>query len=230
MMGAGRLTDKCMNTLQNYFGMAIRQNKGNILDMRNGIIAVLHHCTAFSSDEHRHIFCPKNDSSWCKWQVDKLKGTSSFKSKMNLPLAIFEEVKPIFQDLSKKELLTKCLHGQTQNTNEAFNLLIWDRCPKTTFVSKKIVEIAVGSAVINYNSGMLGLEDVYNKLGFFAGSQFYVGASKKDNNRIALARKKSQNDTKKRRKTLRAVKKGYIDLDREKEGGKSYEAGGFSSK
>ena len=77
---------------------------------------------------------------------------------------------------------------------------------------------------------MLGLEDVYNKLGFFAGSQFYVGASKKDNNHIALARKKSQNDTKKRRKTLRAVKKGYIDLDREKEGGKSYKAGGFSSK
>ena len=53
---------------------------------------------------------------------------------------------------------------------------------------------------------------------------------KKDNNRIAFARRKSQNGTKKRRKTLRAVKKGYIDLDREKEGGKSYEAGGFSSK
>ena len=32
---------------------------------------------------------------------------------------------PVFQDLSKDELLNKCLHGQTQNNNESLNNVIW---------------------------------------------------------------------------------------------------------
>ena len=33
----GRLTDKAINTLQNYFGMAIRQNKGNLYAMKKAV-------------------------------------------------------------------------------------------------------------------------------------------------------------------------------------------------
>ena len=55
-------------------------------------------------EENRHIFWPKVQKTWCKWQLDKLNGISNYKSKLNLLKAIKEIIKPIFQDLSKNEL------------------------------------------------------------------------------------------------------------------------------
>ena len=34
---------------------------------------------------------------------------------------------PINMDLCKPEMLSKCLHGKTQNSNECFNGMIWNR-------------------------------------------------------------------------------------------------------
>ena len=82
----------------------------------------------------RAKFCTKGKSSWCKWQSDKVTKLNTYKSKVNLPEVIMSKLKPIFQELSKVEHLKKCLHGLTQNCNESFNQLIWNRCPKNIFV------------------------------------------------------------------------------------------------
>ena len=37
---------------------------------------------------------------------------------------------PINMDLCKPEILSKCLHDKTQNSNESFNYMIWNRVPK----------------------------------------------------------------------------------------------------
>ena len=42
--GKGRLTDRALNLLQNYFGIAIRQNS-NVPSMKKAIGAVLFHCS-----------------------------------------------------------------------------------------------------------------------------------------------------------------------------------------
>ena len=43
--GEGKITRKVLNTLQNYYGMAIRRtNNTSLLQMKMGIAAVLHHC------------------------------------------------------------------------------------------------------------------------------------------------------------------------------------------
>ena len=39
----GRLTDKMIDTMQNYYGLAIRQNKHNLQGMTNGVKAGLYH-------------------------------------------------------------------------------------------------------------------------------------------------------------------------------------------
>ena len=44
--------------------------------------------------------------------------------------SIVDFIKPVFQDLSRIDLLTKCTRGLTQNVNECLNGLIWDGCPK----------------------------------------------------------------------------------------------------
>ena len=43
--GKGRLTDKIINKMQNYYGMAIRQNPGQLHEMKKSIGAVLWHCS-----------------------------------------------------------------------------------------------------------------------------------------------------------------------------------------
>ena len=55
--GKGRLTDRAINLLQNYFGMA-----------------VLFHCSESECDEQRRLFCPRTENSWCKWQSDQITG------------------------------------------------------------------------------------------------------------------------------------------------------------
>ena len=43
------------------------------------------------------------------------------------------------------------LHGKTQNQNESFNSMIWDRIPKTRYVSLTQLELGVYDAVANFN-------------------------------------------------------------------------------
>ena len=161
--GRERLTDKAINVLQNYFGMAIRQNTASVCLMKRAIEAVLYHCGDID-DTTRHQFCPKTENGWCKWQQDKVKETIKHKNKVNLPSCIKRLLEPIFRDLSKDDLLEKCLHGQTQNANEAFNSLLWQKCPKETFVGRSTLEMATYSAIIHYIMGLRSLGMFFLKL------------------------------------------------------------------
>ena len=55
--------------MHSYYGLAIRNNKNQLFNMKKSIEAVLYHCTALANEELRHQFCPKGEESWCKWQV-----------------------------------------------------------------------------------------------------------------------------------------------------------------
>ena len=225
--GKGRLTDKAINTLQNYYGMAIRQNTQHLYGMKKAIGAVLHHCSDIPDESLRHRFRPVTEDSWCKWQSDKINGKSQYKKKVNLPLAIKEVLLPIFKDLSDDELLSKCLHGLTQNANEAINHIIWKKCPKNIYVSRDVLEIAVSSAVIDFNDGQTGLCKVAEEIGLNCGKFMIDGAIKADNERINNITRKSSEIEKKRRKKSRAIREGYDDKEKEAEGGDSYAAGQF---
>ena len=63
--GKGRLTNKVMNTLQNHYGMAIRQTTGNLYAMRKAAAAVLYHSINDPDSEKCHSFCPLRPDSWC---------------------------------------------------------------------------------------------------------------------------------------------------------------------
>ena len=68
----------------------------------------------------------------------------------------------VFQEklfiLSKDSELEKYLHGKTQNGNESFNGLIWERIPKTTSVTLLNLDFGVYDAVANFNIGMKKLQ------------------------------------------------------------------------
>ena len=128
--GKGKLTNKTIDLLQNYYGIAVRSNVGNLKGMQNNICAALFHVASSKTNNYHSAYCPPGESSWYKYQRDKSAGTSTYKPGHGLPLEIIKHVKPIFAELSKETLLSKCLHGKTQNQNESYNALIWERLPK----------------------------------------------------------------------------------------------------
>jgi len=185
LTGRGKLTESAVNTIQNYFGMAIRQTARNnnlndshkVYQMKKNIRAVLFHCTDFKSQSRRHVLCPVGPESWCKWKrTEGDKGNNDYKPKVNLPEwiyeiivkefndLIYEIIVKEFNDLSDDNLLAKCVHGETQNCNEGINNVIWSRCPKNIFVSKENLDMGVNSAVLSFNEGASGLKRVFEKL------------------------------------------------------------------
>ena len=102
--------------------------------------------------------------------------------------------------------------------------------PKNIFTSKKKkkkkVEMAVNSAIINYNDGFLSI-NVFGSVGFPVGRYFFFNANEKDDVHLKNMGRKSLEKNKTRRKTLRSQRKGFIDLEKENEGGDAYRAGEF---
>ena len=94
------------------------------------------------------MFCDKGETTWCKYQKAKLEGTA-FVDKPGIPIVVRDLILPVFTDLSKPDLLKKCLHGKTQNNNECLHGVVWKRIPKDIFVGRKVLEIGICSAIIN---------------------------------------------------------------------------------
>jgi hypothetical protein len=195
--------------------------------MKKGAWAVLFHNSDISEESERHKFCPRTRTSWCLWQSNKVTGETTYKTKLSLPLAIKAVLMPIFTDLTNETLLSKCLHGQTQNNNESLNALIWKRCPKDFFIGKKVLEISMNSAIIAFNDGSTAVEKVISAGGIEPSIFMQEGLRKLDCNRIKKMNHKSSAKGKIRRKQLRAIKKGYIDIEKELEKDPQYNSGGF---
>ena len=90
--GIGRLRDKDINRLQNYFGIAIRHNTGDINKMKIAIGAVLFHCCTAQDIETRHRYCCRDINTWCKdWHAVSNGNADTYKQKPGLPEPINQE-------------------------------------------------------------------------------------------------------------------------------------------
>ena len=118
-------------------------------------------------------------------------------------------------ELSLDNLLSKCLHSYTQNPNESFNQIIWEKCPKTHFVSKSVLELS-----ISFNGGYVLHKETFQQIGFHCEKYFLLGAIKKDKNCVIHMERKEKEVTKSRRKKLRGIRKEFNKDD-------SYVSGNF---
>ena len=133
--GRNRLTDAVCDSMQNFYGEAIRKNQGNLKGMVNDISAIPHHMVADPNTvmEEQHRFCPRHGNTSCKyWNKNKM-----YDEKNTLPHVFMEELEPIFTRLSDEKLLKRCLKCLTQNQNESAKGQLWSRCPKTVYCGKK---------------------------------------------------------------------------------------------
>jgi hypothetical protein len=217
----GRLTDSKIDVLQNYYGLAVRENLKDVDKMAKNIEASHFH-VASTNENPQHHLCPDGEDSWCGYKRDE----STYHHKNSIPKCIVDFIKPVFNDLSKKELLNKCTHGLTQNVNECLNGLIWDRCPKSTYVEQETLALATYLAILKFNEGDISFLKIFSELDITPDIFTNKGAEDCYTARIKLSARKSTEKVKKRRKTLRYLRKQYIDTSEEKEGA-TYEAGGF---
>ena len=121
-------------------------------------------------------------------------------------------------------MLRKCMHGL--HNNECLNGLIWDRCPKSTIVEQETVALATYLAVLKFNDGDISFLNIFQDLDITPGVFACKGAEDCDTARIKLFAKKTSEKVKMRRKTLRHLRKKYIDNEDDNEG-VTYKAGGF---
>lgn len=110
--GKGKLTNSLIDKLQNYYGIAIRSNTGDLSGMKSAIYASLFHCVS-SKKRNLHNHCPDGPESWCRYKQDKANNTKLYKPGPGIPDNIIALIKPIYNRLSNDELLNKCLDGKT---------------------------------------------------------------------------------------------------------------------
>ena len=112
--GKGLLTDKKIKLIHGQYRAAIRNHPGDTATMK-AVCAMYNHR---SGDPAK---CP----DWCP----ATKSGDMEKANKNIlpPFFLMKELLAIFEELSIDSLLEKCKHGGTQNANEAFHHLIWQR-------------------------------------------------------------------------------------------------------
>ncbi|GFW73548.1 uncharacterized protein TNCV_4327051 [Trichonephila clavipes] len=64
LSGKGKITDSFIDRLQNYYGIAVRSNVGNLSGLQQNVIAALFHCSS-SVEKPMHEQCPIGKDSWC---------------------------------------------------------------------------------------------------------------------------------------------------------------------
>lgn len=223
--GRGKLTDGTIDKLQNYYGIAIHANVGNLAGMKKAIHASLMHYA--SSESHLlHDHCPPGSASWCQYQQDKANHTSLYKHGPGLPLPVIAKVKPEYVRLSEDSLLEKCFHGKTQNQNEALNGMVWQSIPKEVYVGREILEMGLYDAVAYINIGTSAVLKLFDALGIPPRKFTEAGCRQQDQAHVHLTQGKSKGDTKRRRKVLRGQRKRKDDKRKEAEG-VNYASGQF---
>jgi len=205
--GRGKLTGKLIDELSMYYGLAIRRNTDSVENMRKEIYATLYH--KISTDEKpQHDRCPVGADSWCSWQKAKASHTLEiYTHKPAMPMHVFDAVQKIYEDLTREDLLSRCLGGFTQNANESLNAVVWSIAPKAISSGKSVVDIATNIAIITYNCGFGGLLDVMSTLQLKINSELYNFCMEVDQRRVKAANRSASNHRKSARKDLTSLRK-----------------------
>ena len=116
-----------------------------------------------STDDHGR--CPVGEDSWCGFQRHVAKKTTTYPPTNLLPKAVVSAIYTVFKALTAEELPSGCLHGRTQNQNEAINALIWQSATKEIHSNLPTVELATYLAVGHFNDGSRTILSVLENLG-----------------------------------------------------------------
>lgn len=227
----GSLTAEMIPRLQNYYRKAIIDNIPDVNKMKKAIYATLDHAMS-TDDKPLHSRCPGGEKSWCFFNraIAKQEAVPKHDSKtMKTVLRpdVVAKIMPVYCRLASDELLSKCTAGKTQNVNESVHSVIWRKCPKEIFVSKKKLEMAVTSAVTEFNMGCtanISMRDLVSTVKLSPAA--YKIGNRRDKRRLQQAATSTSENFKTSRKKLR-LSKSVTESRKKQQEGSTYQAGGF---
>ena len=115
LSGKGKLTEKVINSLQNFYGIAIRQNSGNLHEVKKAVCAFLWYCTDMKEIEVHHQSAQNENPVGVS-----IKEIKSLERKNIKPISIFQSGSMISSNqFLSDNLLSKCLHGRRPNSSES---------------------------------------------------------------------------------------------------------------
>lgn len=117
---------------------------------------------------------------------------------------VFSAVKPVYEEHTSDDLLTRCIGGFTQNSNESFNSVVWSMAPKTVFNGKNILDIAANMSVYIYNDGLSSIMEVMKALDMSIGKNCYNFCLQADTRRIQFSERSLNEAVKMARLNLRS--------------------------
>ena len=196
--GRGKLTELRIKELTNYYGSAIKNNKGDIVAMRTAVWASFFH-TVSNADNHNHNFCPSESTSWCFYQRAVADDRPPREHRRPLPQDVVAALKPICQRLGDPQLLQRCLDGKTSNSNECFHSLLWSVCPKERWGNLQTIETTLALSVQRFNKGSTALLDMLVQLELMTGPSMEEYVEKEDSNRVVEATRKTSTKEKRRK-------------------------------
>lgn len=157
--GRNKLTDNAIDKMQSFFGKHIRDNVGaDYLTMKKAVMSSFHHI--FSTDENpRHGLCKEGINSWCFYQKALAEGKKKEEIKhkkslvVNLDKEAQKKIRQVYDALTTKDILERCVRGLTQNANESFHSKMWARARKTKFAGLSRLSFVAQSAILDHNYG-----------------------------------------------------------------------------
>ena len=198
--GKGKLSGKVIDNLNRYYELAIRHNFDSVVKIKNAIWATYYHQQS-KDDNPQHDMCPSGEDSWCPYQKAlATTGVENFKHNYTpLPADVMKAIQPVYKDLSKYELLERCLGGFTQNANESLTQLIWKIAPKKLSGSKPIVEFASHVAPCTFNEGAGAFLTFLSDMNITVGPSAHEYIKAEDDNRINRAEMQAEHQSKEAR-------------------------------
>ena len=207
--GKGKLTQVRMKKWSQYYRNAGVKHAPDVDKTRDAIWAIYQHSVS-TEDDPQHDNC---DVDWCWWQqamaagVDPEERRREGRHDLPLPLPAAERLLPLFERLSKPDLLERCMSLGTSNANESLHSVIWRRASKAVFATRSTVEIAVAFGVVQFNCGGRVLLDASNAvitLPESSSNQLAVVAANMDRRRLKQGSRtaKEESKTARKRKSL----------------------------
>ena len=148
--------------------------------MKDAVMVIWNHCRSTDENTFHHL-CPTGEESWCGFQRDAALRTNSYNHPHPIPSAVAEVVRGIFDALSSDILVDVCLHGGTQNQNESFNGMIWQRTPKIGHSSLRTVQLATNTAIGQFNGGYKAILRILEEAGVTLGTLQIIFAERRIN-------------------------------------------------
>lgn len=223
---AGSLKESTIKRLTSYYRNAITDNVPDVSKMKSAIYATISHYMS-TDDKPQHGKCPPGETSWCFYNRQRAQGKtpdSHTKMKVTLTPDVVIKLMPVYQKLASDALLQRCATGRTQNANESIHSVIWKKCPKEIFISKRKLELALVRSIAEFNMGCKKTIEVLH--GIDVAKTTAEISQRRDKNRLRQSRKRSTLHERSTRKRTKIMKISSEEVKKKKEG-PTYGAGLF---